>query len=372
MDLAEAQAWLQIQQALLATLPHTIAGAAPEEHAHVHAKHCRSLAAVSGSLGAALSSAAAGAASSFASEAAAWGEIANAACAEAAAAATTARNAASVAALPPSAVAAIGTFASTDVVTEPRDSAAVAERAAEVARLEERQAALRREVAALEREHVAAAHALEQRKAESLAERTRLHGEIEGLRQAAAAETERLRTARSEAEHEERVLAEARKATAGATMGARGSSVGDMAASPSAALEPGGLLSSPRSRGTPSLEGGLQALQAVREQLREMRESSAGTPTALGTPGSPRVSTSAVIAVGASPVAQPVPVRHANSAYFAPDTGRPGTAPAGFTHAYSAGSFDRDDGAASPWKSRLLKLQGDLRALRSELSVTPQ
>ena len=379
LNQAEAQAWLQIQEALLASFPNTLAAAAPQDHGPLHTEHCRSLAAVAGSLGSALTDAAADSianANAAATEAVAWGSVADAAAKEAVEAAAAAQNARAIAVaaapqadrsygsapMPPSMMQAAATFSEPVPAVGASDTA---ERAAEVQRLDERKAELRREVSALEREHEGVRHSLETRKAESLQERSRLHSELEGMRQELDSQTSRLQQVRTEAQHEAAVLEETRSAAASAASAQRDGAL-SASASGGVASASSRDLGSPRSRGAPSLEGGLAALQAVREQLREMRDGT-GSPTALGAPGSPRVVTSTAVG-GSSAVASPTPLRHAHSAVITPEH----TTRGGLAHAHSAGAFDRDDGVASPWKNRLLKLQGDLRSLRSELSSTPQ
>ncbi len=109
--------------------------------------------------------------------------------------------------------------------------------------------------------------------------------------------------------------------------------------------------SSPNREHTPSLSSGLKALQNVREQLRDIREN--------------HTQASASLMRAASTYTVP-----SHPAASSPELHRISTAAAFSTSSASPNRSAVGDDAASPWKQRLAKLQGDLRLLKAELGTS--
>ena len=132
-------------------------------------------------------------------------------------------------------------------------------------------------------------------------------------------------------------------------------SAADSYSSPAAAsgyqrsLSPSG--GSPTRGDAPSLSSGLKALQNVREQLREIRESHSPT----------RANSMSYSASNGS-------ARADDSLQRSYTAGNMGTHAPRAASPYGAASPSGD--SASPWKQRLSKLQGDLRLLKAELNTS--
>lgn len=231
------------------------------------------------------------------------------------------------------------------------------------------QSLLRQTIEGLKKEEAACQSALKARQTESLNERLTLEASLTQLRQDVAAAQDSMRTLAvqvnaAKEEHAavtretDRARDEARMQPAPVVENAsEARSYAGSSSPPAAAALSHSASYSPRSN-RPSIESGLAALQNVREQLREMREvSAAASPTSP-----PRSSPSA-----GSPT-----LRRAHSAYspsaqsHEPFIGTARTERSSASMIYEAQAAQ----GPSPWKQRLMKLQGDLRTLRSELGTT--
>jgi hypothetical protein len=118
-------------------------------------------------------------------------------------------------------------------------------------------------------------------------------------------------------------------------------------------------------QGEQTIESGLAALQSVREQLRDLRGQS--SPRDLS-PRSPRATTGSF----SSPSfhADPSSLHRASTAVYPPARDNAGLI--GAARLRTSASMILESTTAqgpSPWKQRLMKLQGDLRTLRSELGA---
>ena len=185
--------------------------------------------------------------------------------------------------------------------------------------------ASRRELSGLNQQIADVDSNLSTRRRDALAEQHRLEDELRELREAVGKERSILGSLRSE--------------TAAAELSSKSQpqpTASEIAVSASRQLGP-----------APSLATGLAALQTVREQLREIREASVSPPRRLG-----QAATAASVT---SPTTEGSAVLSPLRAMRAADAAASVNSPVSNT--------------SSPWKARLLKLQDDLRTLRTELGA---
>jgi TolA-binding protein len=117
-----------------------------------------------------------------------------------------------------------------------------------------------------------------------------------------------------------------------------------------------------------TIESGLAALQSVREQLRDLRGQAGSPPRGEGGAGSPLLGNAAGSFSSASFDGLSPTLQRANTGPAGRDTSGASLIASSRLRTSASMILDANHAAGpSPWKQRLLKLQGDLRTLRSEL-----
>jgi hypothetical protein len=117
-----------------------------------------------------------------------------------------------------------------------------------------------------------------------------------------------------------------------------------------------------------TIESGLAALQSVREQLRDLRGQAGSPPRGEGGAGSPLLGNAAGSFSSASFDGLSPTLQRANTGPAGRDTSGASLIASSRLRTSASMILEANHAAGpSPWKQRLLKLQGDLRTLRSEL-----